>query len=259
MLSSTTPDLVGLFAPRLQFGESIYDRRGYYRSPVTLSEYRRGVEPANKGKKYPAETLTPDEVRRLMAGFGRGHAGIRNRALTGVMVRSGLRVAEALALEVKDVDLARGTIQVLHGKGDRRRVVGIDAQTGALVQLWLDRRRKLGIRGAPLFCVFSQGSKGRELSSAYVREAFKEAAQRAEIEKRVHPHGLRHTFASELAREGVPLHIIRKLLGHGDLATTARYVDHLAPWEAIDVIRARQWDHLTHEPAPIAAAAASGE
>ena len=82
------------------------------------------------------------------------------------------------------------------------------------------------------------------MHSAVVRECFKDLARRAGIEKRVHPHGFRHTHASELAREGVPLHIIRAQLGHQDLATTARYVDHLAPWEVIDAIRNREgWTH----------------
>ena len=63
-------------------------------------------------------------------------------------LEEGLRIGEALALHVKDVDLKEGTIQVLHGKGDRHRVVGIDAGARALLQLWTDTRRALGLSAA---------------------------------------------------------------------------------------------------------------
>lgn len=213
------------------------------RSPITLPGYRLGMRPANYGQKYPAEVLTRDEVGRLLAACSRrGHAGLRNRALIVVLWRTGLRIAEALALRTKDVNLEAGTITILHGKGDRARTVGIDPQAGAVLEQWLERRRAIGMTPAsPLFCTISQPRPGRPLHSAYVREAFKDLAMKAGIEKRVHPHGLRHTHASELAREGVPVHVIRKQLGHASLATTERYIDHLAPLEVIHAMQARTW------------------
>jgi len=219
------------------------------RSYITLPGYRAGMKPANAGHTYPAEVLTRDEVNRLLAACSRrGNAGLRTRALITLLYRSGLRVAEALALRPKDIDLENGTVTVLHGKGDRRRTVGVDAQALAVVQLWLDRRRQLGIGvGSPVFCTISQPNPGQEMHSSVVRECFKDLAVKAGIDKRVHPHGLRHTHASELAREGVPLHVIRKQLGHQDLATTARYIDHLTPWEVIDAIRSRE-DWATPHP-----------
>ena len=212
------------------------------RSYVTRSGYRAGMKPANAGHTYPAEVLTREEVNRLIAACSpRGNAGLRTRALITLLYRSGLRVAEALALRPKDIDLIVGTVTVLHGKGNRRRTVGVDAQALAVVQLWLDRRRALGIGPtAPVFCTITKPNPGKEMYSSVVREAFKDLAVKAGIDKRVHPHGLRHTHASELAREGVPLHVIRRQLGHQDLATTARYIDHLTPWEVIDAIRSRE-------------------
>lgn len=223
---------------------------GRWRSEVTLSSYRLGMKPANFGQKYPAEVLSRQEVCDLMAACSRrGPTGLRNRALIVVMWRAGLRVAEALALYPKDVDLEAGTIAILHGKGDRRRVVGLDPQAGAVVDAWLKRRRELGIgRTAPLFCVISVGSRGRPLRSAYVREALKLLARKAGIDKRVHPHGLRHTHAAELALEGVPLHVIRRQLGHANLATTERYIDHLRPADVISAIQERAW--VSHESPP---------
>jgi site-specific recombinase XerD len=221
---------------------------GRRRSVITLPGYRLGMKPANAGQKYPAEVLTRKEVEQLLAACSRrGPTGIRNRALIVVMWRAGLRVAEALALRVKDVDLETGTITVLHGKGDRRRIVGVDPQAGAVIDAWIVRRRELAIGPtSPLFCTISGQTRGKRLNPAYVREALKQLARKAGIEKRVHPHGLRHTHASELAREGVPVNVIRRQLGHGSLATTARYIEHLTPMDVIQAMQKREW--FSHAP-----------
>ncbi len=63
----------------------------------------------------------------------------------------------------------------------------------------------------------------------------------AGIEKRVHAHGLRHTHAAELAREGVPINVIQAQLGHSDLGTTSRYLAHIAPQELIEQMQKREW------------------
>lgn len=216
---------------------------GRARSVVTLPGYRAGMKPANYGQKYPAEILTRAEIGRLLAVCSRrGHAGVRNRALIVVMWRAGLRIAEALALRVKDVDLDAGTITVLHGKGNRRRIVGIDPEALAVIERWIVRRRELGIGpGSPLFCTISGDTRGRPVKDSCVREALKDLAAKAGIEKRVHPHGLRHTHAAELAHEGVPVHVIRRQLGHSSLATTERYIDHLSPMDVIEAMRKRDW------------------
>ncbi|MGI8592761.1 MAG: tyrosine-type recombinase/integrase, partial [Solirubrobacteraceae bacterium] len=110
--------------------------------------------PANKDRRLPAELLSPDEVRALLrACSSRAPTGIRNRALIAVLYRGGLRISEALALLPKDVDSAQGTLTVLHGKGDRRRTVGMDPAAFALLERWVDRRRALGLSGRrPVFC-----------------------------------------------------------------------------------------------------------
>src|ERR1035438_6355127 len=71
--------------------------------------------------------------------------GLRNRALLTVLYRAGLRIAEALALRLKDVNVEAGTLTVLHGKGDRRRVVGLDAGAAAVLGQWLERRTAAGL------------------------------------------------------------------------------------------------------------------
>jgi integrase/recombinase XerD len=223
--------------------EVLYDRRGYVRPLVTLPGYKAGEHPPNYGMKLPAEILTRDEVRRLIDACSRWvPSGLRNRALIVVMWRAGLRSAEALALELRDVDRDAGTITIRHGKGNRRRVVGMDPEAFAVLDRWLETRRDLQPpRNAPIFCTITAGNIGRPVQAPYWREAIKKLAVKAGIEKRVHSHGLRHTCAVELMREGVPLLVISRMLGHSSLAITQRYVDHLEPGEVVAVMKARSW------------------
>jgi site-specific recombinase XerD len=195
------------------------------RSPATAPGYHAGREPANKGNEYPAEILTGGELNRLLrVPSPKVPTGIRNRALIAVMARAGLRCAEALALELRDLDPVNGLIRVRHGKGDKARTVGMDPDAFALVQLWLDRRARLPIKSRRVFVTLA----GQPLKSSYVRTLLPRLAAKAGIAKRVHPHGLRHTFAAELAREGVPMNEIQRWLGHSSLHTTTTYLDHIA-------------------------------
>ncbi|MTD43834.1 tyrosine-type recombinase/integrase [Conexibacter sp. W3-3-2] len=208
-------------------------------------ELRRGKPAPNAGRRFPAEILTHAEIDAVLQHVGRPRAvRARNRALLIVLWRAGLRIAEALALAPHDLDLDAGTLLVRHGKGDQRRAVGLDAQTVAELRAWLDVRRELRIpRGSPLFCTTARDAagRGRPVKASYVRGLVAEAARRARVDKRVHPHGFRHTVAIELLREGHSLVHIQKVLGHRDLATTARYVDHLLPLEAVEMMRGRHW------------------
>lgn len=198
--------------------------------------HRRTFKPSCR---YPTEVLTEDEVGRLMRACSpKAPTGIRNRALIGTLYRGGLRIGEALALRPKDLNQEAGTVRVLRGKGDRSRTVGLDPGAFALVERWLDVRREIGAGArSPVFCTLA----GTPMKDAYVRALLPRLARKAGIEKRVHAHGLRHTHAFELACEGHPLHVIQAQLGHASLATTDRYVRHLAPQQVIDVMRGRAW------------------
>jgi len=205
---------------------------------ATASRARRR-RPANKGRQYPAEILTPGEVRALIrACSNRAPTGIRNRALLVLLYRAGCRISEALRLLSKDLDRAAGTATVLRGKGGTRRTIGLDPGAFAVVERWLDVRAKLGISSrAPIICTL----KGKPVASAYVRALMPRLARRAGIDKRVHAHGLRHTHAAELALEGHPMNLIQAQLGHASLATTSRYLAHIAPAQLIQAMRARTW------------------
>jgi integrase/recombinase XerD len=194
---------------------------------------------STKGTKLPPEPLTNQEVIRLIAACSsRAPTGIRNAALVAVLWRCGLRIGECLSLHPKDIDVEKGTVSVLRGKGQKHRIVGIDIQALAMVQRWLDIRASLGINGkSRLFCTL----KGKPMSQDYVRQLLPRLGKKAGIEKRVHAHGLRHTHASELRSENVDIGIISKQLGHSSISTTSRYLDHISPQDVIDAMKNREW------------------
>ncbi|MDB5348639.1 MAG: tyrosine recombinase XerC [Schlesneria sp.] len=200
----------------------------------------------NRGAKTPAEVLTGAEMELLLEACSRGATGERNRALIVIGWRNGLRCFEALGLLPQDLDAQRQTIRVRHGKGDRARTVGLDVQAWEILNRWLVVRGGLGIADtAPLLCTL----EGGPLDDRYVCSLMTRLRKAAGIRKRVHFHGLRHTMASELAAEGVPMHVIQQQLGHSNLAVTSRYINHLNPQETIAAMKARSWNGT---PAPIA-------
>jgi site-specific recombinase XerD len=108
-----------------------------------------------------------------------------------------------------------------------------------LVMRWVERRKAIGLgRRQRLFCTL----QGGPLKPSYVRTLLPRLAAKAGIDKRVHPHGLRHSMAYELMMEGVPVPIVQRQLGHASLATTQRYLDHIAPKDVIETMQQRAWE-----------------
>ena len=194
-------------------------------------------------KTLPPEVLTQQEVMGLLdACSRRAPTGVRNRALIALLWRSGLRISEALALKPADVDKTQGSVRILRGKGAKARTVGIDSQTLDNLSTWLNVRKgyKIGERKA-LFCQITKGSEGAALDTSYIRHLLPRLAAKAGITKRVHAHGLRHTHAVELLREGKNVVLIQRQLGHSSVAVTNTYLEHLNPQEVIDAVSSRVW------------------
>ena len=188
-------------------------------------------------RKLPPEPLTKAEVDRLLDVISkRAVTGIRNAALIILLYRSMLRVTEALSLYPRDLNPSDGSIRVRHGKGDKYRVVGLDSRSWPVLLRWIDKRRELGITDhKPLLCTLDGGP----VIPSYVRGMFTRLGKRAGITKRVHAHGLRHTGACELAAEGVDIRVISRQLGHSNVATTHRYLDHLSNQDVVAAIYGR--------------------
>jgi integrase len=190
----------------------------------------RAKSGSNRGRKFAAEPLTVDEVRRLIdAAGGNGAMAVRNRALIVLLWRSGLRISEALAVRPSDIE--SGKINVRRGKGSKQRIAYYDEVAVPYLQHWETVRAGLGVTGRqPLFCSVSRGetrAAGQPIDPSYVRQLLPRLARRAGINKRVHAHGLRHTHASELALSRLPLPLLAEQLGHDSTATTDGYVRKL--------------------------------
>ena len=120
----------------------LLDAAGRRRSPATLPGHARGRPPRNKGRQYPADPPTIEEIIRVMRCAGERAEGLRMRALIVVLWRAGLRISEALALAESDLDPRRGSILVRCGKGGKRREVGMDAWAWEQLEPWLQLARR---------------------------------------------------------------------------------------------------------------------
>ena len=157
-----------------------------------------------------------------MRAAGEGAHGRRLRGLIVIMWRAGLRIQEALALTEGDLDQRRGSVLVRRGKGGRRREVGMDDWAGEQLPPWLQVRVALPI--GPLFCVINGPTRGRPWSASASRSELRDVARRVGVRRRFAPHQLRHAHAVEMAREGVPLIVIQRQLGHTNLGITSVYL-----------------------------------
>src|ERR1039458_5889478 len=131
------------------------DIGGRRRSPATLPDFHQGRPPRNKGLRYPADPPTVEEIIAVMRAAGDDADAVRLRGLIVVLWRAGLRISEALALVESDLDSGRGAILVRHGKGDKRRDVGMDRWAWEQLHSWLELRSRLP--GGALFCVLQIG------------------------------------------------------------------------------------------------------
>ncbi len=214
------------------------DAAGRRRSPVTMPGYLAGRAPRNKGMEYPPDPPRPEEIVLVMRQAGQDRHGLRVRALIAVLWRAGLRISEALALNETDVDQARGSVLVRHGKGDKRREAGMDPFGFQQLAAWQTHR--ILLPPGPFFCVIDGSTRGRRWAATAARDEMRQLAAAAGVRRRFAPHQLRHAHAVELAREGVAVNIIQRQLGHTDLGTTSTYLQGIDPSEIIDAVRSRR-------------------
>ena len=218
--------------------EFLLDRAGRRRSPATMPGFHAGRPPRNKGLRYPADPPKVEEIVAVMRAAGDDAHGRRLRGLIVILWRAGLRIQEALSLAEADLDHRRGALLVRRGKGGRRREVGMDHWGWDELHPWLERRVELPV--GPLFCVINGATRGRHWSSAAARADMRRTALAAGVRRRFAPHQLRHAHAVELAREGVPLIVIQRQLGHSNLGITSIYLQGIDNAEIIETVHARR-------------------
>ena len=164
--------------------------------------------------------LGREEVRELLACLPQRS----QRVLLTTIYATGLRISEALALSVADIDRRQLTILVARGKGNKQRLVPLSPKLLEELRAWWRTHRH------PQWIFPGKGSDQRMTAKA-IQKACQHAAARAGLKPGVSPHTLRHTFATELLEAGIDLLTIQKILGHSSLRTTLLYThvrrDHL--------------------------------
>lgn len=191
----------------------------------------------------PSSPLHVAEVKAMLGQCDPGTLiGKRNQALICVMWRAGLRCSEALQLALPDVEVFGEPylVRVLHGKGRKQRVVGLDGQAAAVIAEW-GAARRTRLPPGPLFCAVKE-HPGAPLSSRYVRMLVGQLGVRAGLERRVHPHALRHSYACDLHRQGWSVVQISHALGHSNIGVTDVYLSHLMPMQEVMLAQDRGWD-----------------
>ena len=161
-------------------------------------------------------------IEELLEGFADSPAGRRDRAVVELLYASGLRVGELVALDLSDIELSRRMLRV-RGKGRKERLVPFGRPAAAAIERYLPERarwrRLVAAADDPLFV----NQRGGRLTDRSVRRLLDAAVRRCADLGHVHPHALRHAFATHLLEAGMDLRAIQELLGHSSLATTQVY------------------------------------
>ncbi|MDQ3286959.1 MAG: tyrosine recombinase XerC [Pseudomonadota bacterium] len=180
---------------------------------------------APKAPRKLPQVLDPDEAKALVEIATDAPLGLRDRAMLELFYSSGLRLSELCMLHWRDLDLEDGLVTVL-GKGSRQRSVPLGSHARAALAQW---RASTGAPGeSPVF----PGRAGGPITPRAIQLRMRLLAQRQGLFKRVHPHLLRHSFASHILESSGDLRGVQELLGHADIATTQIYThldyQHLA-------------------------------
>ena len=180
---------------------------------------------APKAARTLPQVLDVDEAVQLVELPTDGPLGLRDRALLELFYSSGLRLAEVCGLRWDALDFAQGLVTVL-GKGSKQRVVPVGSHALKALADWRDSRK-----GWLSLYVFP-GRNDKPITSRAIQLRLRQLAQRQGVFKRVHPHLLRHSFASHMLESSGDLRAVQELLGHADIATTQIYThldfQHLA-------------------------------
>src|SRR6185312_5351094 len=168
-------------------------------------------------RKLPV-VLSRDEVARLLNAT----TCLKHQAALSVAYGAGLRVAEVSALKVGDVDSERMLLRVERGKGGQHRNAMLSGDLLTLLRQWWKVGRRQGVMHRDGW-LFPGQHACKPISTRQLHRIVVEAAQAADIAKRVGPHTLRHSFATHLLEDGTDIRVIQVLLGHAKLASTARY------------------------------------
>ena len=206
-----------------------------------------GVRAPKTAKKLPS-ALSPEEMAKLVDLPATDPYSVRERAMFELFYSSGLRLSELTALSTADVDFDDATVRVL-GKGGKTRVVPVGRFALRYIQEWLAQRGSI-VKGEQEGLFLNQ--KGRSIGPRTVQQRLKVWAQKQGMTQHVHPHMLRHSFASHVLQSSGDLRAVQEMLGHASISSTQIYThldwQHLAKTYDAAHPRARRKSPKTKQP-----------
>lgn len=180
------------------------------------------IELPKQTRKLP-DVLSFDEIKLLLATIDTNKpAGIRDKAIVEVLYACGLRVSELINLKQRDVIAEMEVVRVF-GKGSKERYVPIGSSALANIDLYKKEARIHFVKSMETGDILFLNQRGKPLTRAYIWKMLKETAAIAGIKKSIHPHTLRHSFATHLIEGGADLRAVQEMLGHSDISTTQIY------------------------------------
>ncbi|MET0067226.1 MAG: tyrosine recombinase XerC [Candidatus Thiodiazotropha sp.] len=186
-----------------------------------------GVRAPKIRRKLPV-TLDADQIGQLLDIEATDTLSLRDRAIMELFYSSGLRLAELISLDIGQIDLREQMVEVT-GKGNKTRLVPVGTQAREAIQHWLAVRRELAAADEPALFV---GVRGRRISRSTIQKQLHDWSVRQGTPRNVHPHLLRHSFATHLLESSGDLRAVQELLGHANISTTQIYThldfQHLA-------------------------------
>ncbi len=177
-----------------------------------------GLRPPKSPRHLP-NALSPDEAARLMEIPGEEGLATRDRAMCELLYSSGLRVSELAGLDLQSVDFAQGEVRVW-GKGAKERIVPLGSAAQKALKAWLAERAGLGKADTAALFI---SSSGRRLGVRSIQARLAKLAQSQGLARHVHPHMLRHSFASHVLQSSGDLRAVQEMLGHASISSTQIY------------------------------------
>jgi integrase/recombinase XerC len=205
--------------------------RGFYRYLARDHGYKEnpcaGIRPPKAAKRLP-HALSPEEASRLLDLEAHSVLDVRDKAMFELFYSSGLRLSELTDLAPSDVNFREGTVRVT-GKGSKTRIVPVGSRALEALRVWLQTRSAIPRHDSAALFV---NRFGRRLSARSVQQRLRDCALKQGISTRVHPHVLRHSFASHVLQSSGDLRAVQEMLGHASISTTQVYThldfQHLA-------------------------------
>lgn len=219
----------GLSAKSLQ--RHLASQRSFFnfllKEQMLPSNPAKGIRAPKQKKKLPA-TVDVDQMNQLLNITGKDPISIRDKAMMELFYSSGLRLAELVAMNLSDINLQDATAEVT-GKGNKTRLVPVGRKAIEALKNWIKLRVTLANEEEQAVFI---SNRGKRISPRTVQQRLKIRASQQATGQNIHPHLLRHSFASHMLESSQDLRAVQELLGHADISTTQIYThldfQHLA-------------------------------